>query len=502
MSRRKVKKLEAAAPAPTMGIQARYDAAGSGKRMRGWTPPSSGPRNATVGLQKIRDRARDVTRNDWSGKAALQKWTTNLIGTGIVPRMKGDVPKATKKKVVDLWDAWVKEADADGVLNFYGLETLAVRSWLESGEVFARLRPRPITFDMSVPLQVQLVEAEYVPMLDADQWPGMPAGNRIRSGIELNNYGRRVAYWMHREHPGDFSGVVDATMLLRVPAEQVRHMFEPERPGQLRGVSHLSAVLTRLRNLNDYDDAVLERQKIANLFTLFITRPALGIGDEGVDPLTGLPIDFEGSDQVATMQPGLSQELAPGEDVKFANPPEAGTTFSDYMRTQHLGTAAGAGLPYEIFSGDILNVSDRTLRVVMNEFRRFAEQRQWQIIIPMFCDPIRTEWVNQAVLSGALSVSEGEAAKRIEWSPHGWQYIHPVQDVTGKALEIAEGLRSRSSVISERGDDPETVDAERAADKKREDELGLTPPPPTPAGAPPGANPKPAPSQPMPPAKK
>lgn len=170
-------------------------------------------------------------------------------------------------------------------------------------------------------------------------------------------------------------------------------------------------------------------------------------------------------------------ELLPGEDVKFANPPEAGTTYADYMRQQNIGTAAGQGLPYEIMSGDIKEVSDRTLRVVVNEFRRYAEQRQWQIIIPQACQPIREAWVEAAALMGEIAVSDIEDAKAVEWAPQGWAYIHPVQDVQAKQSEVEAGFRSRSSVIAERGDDPEKVDEERAADDEREDELGLKPEP-------------------------
>jgi capsid protein len=34
----------------------------------------------------------------------------------------------------------VELSDADGVLNFYGQQTLRVRSWLDGGEVFIRRR--------------------------------------------------------------------------------------------------------------------------------------------------------------------------------------------------------------------------------------------------------------------------------------------------------------------------------------------------------------------------
>lgn len=460
-------------------IKNRYDAAGSGRRMRGWVAPSTGPNKAITGLQNIRNRARDVERNDWSGESASQKWVTNLIGIGITPRLKRMAAGPRKKRMVDLWDSWVEQSDADGVLNFYGQQALVVRSWLSSGEVFGRKRMRRLGDSMEVPMQVQLIEAEFVPLLDADTWPGLPVGNKIRQGIELDRRGQRVAYWMHREHPGD--GGIDTANLLRIPASEVLHVYEVKRPGQLRGVSALAPVLARVRSIADYDDAVLERQKIANLFAAFITRGVGGDGD--TDPLTNLPMDY-GSDgtALAGLQPGIMQELDYGQDIKFANPPEAGTTYSDYVRTQHLGTASAAGIPYEIFSGDIREVSDRTLRVLINEFRRFAEQRQWHNVIPMFCQKVRQWWTDAAVLAGEVNATEATDVLLVEWAPHGWAHIHPVQDPQGKKLEVEAGFRSRSSVIGERGDDPDTVDAERAADKAREDALGLSEVPVAPTG--------------------
>lgn len=460
-----------------VGINAKYDAAGMGRRMRGWVAPSTGPQKSVAGLQNIRNRARDAVRNDWSGESATQKWVSNLIGVGITPRLKRIPAGPRKRELSDLWERWVQQSDADGVLNFYGQQGLVVRAWLDSGEVFARKRVRRMGAGMDVPLQVQLIEAEFVPLLDSDQWPGLPRGNKIRQGIELDNRGQRVAYWMHREHPGD--GGTDTSNLLRVPASEVLHIYEVKRPGQLRGVSALASVLARLRSLADYDDAVLERQKIANLFAAFITR---GVGgDADTDPLTNLPLDF-GSDgnALAGLQPGIMQELGYGEDIKFANPPEAGTTYSDYVRTQHLGTAAASGMPYEIFSGDIREISDRTLRVLINEFRRFAEQRQWHTIIPMFCQPVRQWWTDTAVLAGQISQREAPNVALVEWAPHGWAHIHPVQDPQGKRLEVEAGFRSRSSVIGERGEDPDMVDEERAEDKEREEALGLSATPMTP----------------------
>ena len=466
-------------------LVARYDAAGNGRRMRGWNAPNSGPNKAIKGIEKLRDRSRDSVRNDWSGESGIQHWTTNLIGVGITPRLT-KLEGTKKEEVTRLWEDWSKVCDADGVLNFYGVQTLATRAWLESGEVFVRMRPRRLDSGMEIPFQIQLIEADFVPNFDADYFQGLAQGNRIRSGIELNRIGQRVAYWVYKEHPGDDgNGSVDPSRLVRVAKSQMLHIFEPKRPGQLRGAPNFAPVLARLRNVLDFDDAVLERQKLANLFAAFIKKPSLSAFDDGVDPLTGQPIqtDASGSPMVG-LEPGIVHELLPGEEMQFANPPEAGTTYAEFMRSQNLGTAAGQGLPYEIMSGDIYNISDRTLRIIVNEFRRYAEQRQWQIIVPMLCQPVRDYWVDQSVLAGVIAISDSDGAKRVEWSPQGWAYIHPVQDVQAKQLEVQSGFRSRSSVISERGDDPEKVDNERSADKKRETELDIAPVPPAQPGQP------------------
>ena len=457
---------------------AKYDAGGTGRRIAGWRAPSSGPRQATEGLVKVRDRARDATRNDWSASSVVQKWAANLIGVGIRPRFKR-IPEGPRRQyIADLWEDFTRTSDSDGVLDFYGQQTLGVRTWFDSGEAFVRFRPRLLDAPLAVPLQVQLVEGDYVPMLTTSAWPGMPEGNRIVQGIEINNYGRRVAYWMHKEHPGEASTTFEPQALVRVPASQVRHLYEPKRIGQMRGVSELSAALIRMRMGGDLEDAVLDRQRLANLYTAFITKamPA-DWEDIDVDPNTGLPkwYDAEDGRAVAAMSPGTSQELLPGESVTFANPPEAGISHSDYMRTVHMGSAAAGGIPYELMSGDIRNVSDRTLRVVILEFRRLARQRQWQVVIPMMCQPTVEAFAAAALLAGKIRLSEFDAVRRPEWSPEGWEHIHPVQDPQGKILEIEAGLRSRSGVIAERGDDSAQVDQERADDMAREKRLNLGP---------------------------
>lgn len=453
-------------------IKASYEAAGTGRRSAGWATTSTGPNvTALPNLTALRARARYGARNDPYAAGALDKLVSNTIGTGITP--KPQHPNATLRAVMqDLWSDWCDEADADGVLEFYGLQALMTRAVYEAGECFARLRSRRASDGLSVPLQVQILEADFVPLgLNTKT----PAGNRIRAGIEFNAIGQRVAYWLHPEHPGETpQGGLSLAKLTRVPAENILHIYEPLRPGQLRGIPQAAPVLLRLRALDQFDDATLFRQQVANLFAGFIKRPA----PDGTDPLTGKTPDYDASHTpIAALEPGTMQELLPGEDVEFANPPGAGGEYPNFMRQQLLAVATGYGLPYEVLTGDLVGVSDRAIRVVLNEFRRRIQQRQWAVFVHQFCRPIRNRWLDLAVLSGAINIPDyaqnARVYRRTKWAPQGWAYIHPVQDVQAKKLEVRAGFRSRSDVVLEQGYDAEGIDAEQAADNQRADSLGL-----------------------------
>lgn len=467
--------------AQTVDVQMSFDAAGVGRRLSGWRPSLKGPNRDNKGLQPLRNRSRDSQNNDWAGRRSGTVWSTQLIGIGIKARFDKIVSKERRKEVQALYDKHLNECDADGVSHWYAMQTLAVSSKFYAGEVFLRVRPRDFTLPLAVPVQYQMLESEMCPAdFDTDAWTGLPEGNRIVSGIELNKYDRRIAYWFYKYHPAEDVSIRTPTAgeLVRVAASEIWHIYRPARPGALRGVSQLHAVLTRLRATGDFEDAVLDRQKLANLFTLFITKtlpPEFWQG-EPVDSLTGMPKVWNGSAPVANLEPGMGVELRPGEDVRFANPPEAGTTYSDYLRSTWLGTAAGSDIPYELLTGDVKDISDRALRVLLNEFHRLMEGEQWQIIIPKMCQPFVESFAKFALIAGLITFDEAELIKQCTHAPHAWAYVHPVQDVQGDAMAVEKGLKARSTWQNERGYDPDAEDELRAADRKREDELGLNEP--------------------------
>ncbi|MBR8393497.1 phage portal protein [Burkholderia cenocepacia] len=462
---------------PTRLKAAAYESASTtGARAKSWRTSSAGPNAAAVqNLPLLRSRARDAIRNDPWAKTAIARLVSNTIGNGIQahPQHPND---AVRKMQKQLWEDSCEEIDADDLFDMAGVQTLAARAFFSDGEVLVCRQFRRPSEGLAVPMQIRLFEGDLLPM---EKNEIVPSGGEIINGVEFDADGRRVAYHLLRRHPGEYGRAGMANMqTVRVPATEIAHVFLPLRPGQVRGVPELSTVLLRLKSLDNFDDAVLFRQEVSNLFAGFVTKPPAEPGVMG-DPVTGseMRYDVDGFSPVVSLEPGSMQELAPGEDVKFAEPPGAGTDYGPFMRQQLMAAAASVGMPYEVMTGDLRDVSDRVLRVILNEFRRSIEQIQWNVFIHQFCRKVWRWWVDACAWSGAMPMADYYRRRRdylrVRWVPQGWPYIHPVQDVTAKRMEIRSGLASRTGAVLSRGDDPEQVDQENADDLARERRLGI-----------------------------
>lgn len=446
-------------------------ASGNGRRLRAWRPPMSGPNSAT-NTETMLARVRDAVRNNpWVG-AASEKRAANAIGVGIQAKATYGTP--AQRAIQDaLWLRSIKEIDADGVNTFYGQQELAWREWDEAGEIFARIRSRRPSDGLAVPMQVQLVESEQCPR---GYFGYANNGNQIKYGIEFNAIGGRAAYWMYRTHPGD-ADWTDArgNDLVRVPAEQVIHLYRPMRAGQQRGISRMASVLILADCLNKLRDNTLDRSQLQNLFTGWFIPP-LHAGEDSPLAEAQVGTDDDGT-PIVGLEPGTMGQLPKGWDVKFSEPPDPGAEFGEFMRSQLLAFCSRVGIPYEVLAGDLRDVSDRALKLLLNEFRRIIESDQWLYMIPRFCQGIREAWFDSAVLNGKLQFANyAELRDEITttlWMPHGWPWSHPVQDVEAEEKAVRAGFKSRTDVVLGTGEDPEEVDKQQQRDNARADKLGL-----------------------------
>ena len=453
-----------------------HEAAGRGRRSLAWMPGNPGAVAAMLATGvDLRIKSRDLVRRNAWAQSALEAFVANAVGTGIKPQSLAP-DDAFRASVQTLWRDWTDDADAAGQTDFYGLQALACRAMLEGGECLIRLRPRREEDGLAVPLQLQVLEPEHLPMhLNTD----LPNGNVVRSGIEFDGLGRRVAYHLYRAHPDDGrlapmsgQGGLDT---VRVDAREIAHLYRVLRPGQIRGEPWLSRALVKLNELDQYDDAELVRKKTAAMFAGFVTR------QNPEDSLLGEGHADDAGVAIASLEPGTLQILEPGEDIKFSDPADVGSSYSEFLRTQFRAVAAAVGITYEQLTGDLTGVNYSSIRAGMLEFRRRCEMVQHAVLVHQMCRPIWGAWMKQAVLSGALDApgfARGGMARRrqylsVKWIPQGWQWVDPEKEYKAMLLAIRAGLMSRSEAISANGYDAEDIDREIAADNARADDLGL-----------------------------
>lgn len=416
-----------------------------------------------------RRRAREIVLSNPLANGACEAWVANAVGTGIKPSpLLADAE--AKRALLALWREWTDEADADGLTDLYGLHALVAREVWLAGECFIRLRARRPEDGLSVPLQLQLLPSEMLPLNKTET---LDNGNRIACGIERNLIGRRIAYHFLRRHPGDVTEPVSSTETVRIPADQVIHICPPLEAGQLRGLPRVTPALLRLHQMDQYMDAQVERQKIAALFVGFLLQP-----DPASPPLLKEGEPEEDGSALAALQPALFQKLLPGEDVKFSEPPGVGADFDPFWYRVSLELAAGLGLPYSVVTGDLRGASYGSQRAGMVEFRRRMEQFQHAVLVFQMCRPIWRRWLDDAVLSGAIDLPGYAADPRpwrsCKWIPPRWEWIDPLKDRQAEKLAVDAGFKARSDVVEAEGYDVEEVDARIAADRAREAALGLS----------------------------
>lgn len=451
------------------------EGASMARRMSGFVPNRLHI-NSILGMEAplLRARTRQLIANVPHGANASETFVAYAVGDGIVPAPL--LPEAQAAAVKEAWYDWTDEADADGLTDLYGLQTLAARACFDAGECFARRRDRFSSDGLTVPVQYQLLEAE---QLDQAYTTKLSNGNQVRQGIEFGNHGNRLAYWFFRTHPGDTTLQVSGERV-RVPADQVIHMFKPLRPGQIRGRPWITPGIIKMYDLDQYEDAELMRKKFAAFLMAFIEQePGYDISDTGIvnDDTRETATDDNGTAEV-DMEPGLAQLLPKGHKVNIHEPADVGPNFESFMFRSLLALCAAMGLPYHAVTGDVSKANYSSLRAALLEVKRRISKFQHEVMVFQFCNPIYKHWLPTAVLSGAVSIPNFTEANRfklsrVKWIAPRWDWVDPLKDMQAEILAVDNGFKSRSDVIESMGDDPAEVDKRIAADQEREDRLGL-----------------------------
>jgi len=408
------------------------------------------------GTEIIRRRAGYQARNNPLIVAASNALVTNIVGPGIRP-VSQHPSKAMRKRLHELWSRFVDTADADGALDFYGMQGLLVRNMIELGEGLARFRPRKPWDDLPVPLQIQTLHPSMMPI---DTVP-YGAGVNVRAGIEFDQLGRRVAYHILRERLDDpFTIGTDLTPA-RVIADDVIHLYDATvEPGLLRGLSWLNPVIALANDLDKLQVAALKRAEVSSMLIGAVTDP------------NGQGANLDGEEEDGSlgvrMTPGTFINLDGGQKVEFLDPAEF-KTYGEFVKVNQRLISAALGIPYEILSNDLSGVNYSSIRTGVIEFQKRLAHWQFNVVVFKLCRPVWDRFIKAAVLAGEIPAGQyakkPEAFHKVEFLPPKQAWVDPLKDAQAAKAMIDAGLTSRRMVVAELGYDLETIDADREMDK-------------------------------------
>jgi lambda family phage portal protein len=443
------------------------------RRVSNWRPSSEHINALLRGAGPTTvSRARWLVRNNGYARAAVRSWRSATVGRGIRPSVMVADPEL-RLKIALAWLDWTDECDAEGVTNLAGIQRRVAGEAFLAGECFVRIRARRPEDGLSVPMQLQVIPSEQLSIAHTGDAPN---GNSIRMGIEFNRNLRdkREAYWFFRTNPSDrtmsLRDAMGANALTRVPAAEVIHVFDPTEAGQIRGLTSFGAAMVKMFHLDLYDDAELERKKQAARYAAVITKD---LEYDRNQPQTAFGVGAYG--------PGAYVELNPGENLTFSEPSEVGGSYEPFQYRTLLAICSGLGIPYGEIASDLSKANYASSRAGLVAFRLEVEAFQSAIMTFQLLRKVWIEWMNAAVLAGALPISPGEYLRapvefrRVKFITPKLPWVDPAKDARGEEIMVNMGVKSRDDVIESLGDDPQETDLRIKIAKERAELLDIGP---------------------------
>ena len=430
-----------------------YEGAASGRRTQNWNRSGADGRSAMApAAARVRALARDLVRNNPYAEAAVATIVDHAVGWGLTAK-----PVKPNQGALGAWKAWTESTacDADGRHDFAGLQKLVMRTVVESGEALIRRRVRLPADGLPIPMQLQVLEPDY---LDSSKTAiVLPNGGSIEDGIEYDAIGRRAAYWLYRHHPGN--AMLPGLASQRVPADSVLHVYKPTRPGAHRGASWFAPVLLRFKDLDEFEDATLMKQKIAACLSVITsdvdgTGASLGTADDTNNP------------GIDSLEPGAILNVPAGRSVDVVQPPSV-SEYDAFSRANLRAIASGLHVTYEDMTGDFSNVNFSSARMARLKHWARVEDWRWRMLVPQFCDPV-WGWAMEVAI--AMGVPAPGPAR---WSAPPMPMIEPDKEGLAYQRNIRTGIQSWSESVRERGYDPDELIAEIKSDYDKLDAAGI-----------------------------
>ena len=421
-----------------------YDAAGHGRINSGWRAVNeSAEIMDRYSRDVVRARARDLERNSDIAQAVLHAYKRNVVGKGYTLRaMTGS--DELDKRIEKAWKRWCKARNCDvtGEQSFNEILRMMVERKKVDGGMIVLYRYTP---GGVVPFKLQCLEVDE---LDQTQDTPHHRGNRVVGGIEYNLHRRPVGYWI-RQYDIEGWQLAEPTY---IEAEDVFFYKSKHRPSQLREMSDMSPTITRVRDTNEFINAVSVRERIAACLAVLIKK-ALPTGGTGRSSWTtkGGQVDYAGK----RLSPGMMMEMGPGDDAQIIDPKGAATDATAFLKTQQGLIGAGQGLSYEAVSRDMSGATYSSARQnALEDENTYTEEIE---LLTAFMSEVYENFVISGVLSGLFQMP-GFWDRKEEFLDHTWvktpkKWIDPAKEANADKIALQSGQKTFQDLQAEKGKD-------------------------------------------------
>lgn len=440
--------------------------------MADWILGRSNPTPDCWELDTLRERSRDLNRNDPVACGATDTLGINIIGSGLKPQSKirasvlgiaDDAAISYQKQAESIFEAWSAGADAGNRLNFDEIQFLALRKIIEDGEVFA------IPTWANEPWRnlrrvIEMAESERCAS-DKEEFD---------QGIQLGTRGQPLAYSFSIGNASDILAKPSFKVVAARDAKgrpNVLHVFRSNRIGQIRGVPAFAPAMSFFKHLSDYLEAEVVSARVAACLAVFVTS-----GDPmGLASANSSGAGADGN-RIQTIEPGLVHYLGNGESINVVDPKRPGDAFASFVEGVLRLIGVSLGMPYELLLKDFSKTNYSSARAALLEGRRqFMGWRNW--FAPKFCQPIWCMVLEEAYLRGQFDVPDFYAYQseycRCSWIGGAWGWVDPVKEVEASKMAMDYGLSTLAEEVAGQGRDWEEVLEQKAKEQKKITELGL-----------------------------
>jgi lambda family phage portal protein len=292
-------------------------------------------------------------------------------------------------------------------------------------------------------------------------------------GVEFDYKTRRpVAYYLFDKNPHEhyFVGGRNSSKSKRTSAENILHIFMPERPNQSRGYSPISSCLKELKMLHAYAEAELVASRVNASAMGFITTPS-GDGYVGEDTAG------DNFNPMMNVEAGTIQQLPSGSDFKKFDTSHPTTAFDPFIKSILRQISAGLNVSYNDLSMDYSSVNYSSLRQASLNDRDYYKTVQ-QFVINHFCKPVYESWLKMYLTSSDEQLSPLPMSKYNKFNdtvfiPRAFDWIDPLKEMNANVVGLKAGVVSLQDVVSKTGRDVEEHFEQLQKEKKLAEDFNI-----------------------------